>query len=91
MEESNPLPADGKCQRCECKTSFFTMSWFNTEHICQSCNNQEELHPDFNFAKDVELAYVKRGNYNYPGVGYPGKDGRLSEEFKQALIEELGL
>jgi hypothetical protein len=28
---------------------------------------------------------------NYPGVGYPGKEGRISEELKQALKEELGL
>ena len=67
------------------------MSWFNEDYICMQCNYEEEKHPDFEFAKNVEVAYTRLGNMNYPGVGYPGKDGRISEELKQALIEELGL
>ena len=86
MENRKPLPMT-VCDRCDKDTSWFTMSWFNTDHICQSCNDQEELHPHFSFAKDVELAYVKR-EIQLSRCHYPGKDGRLPEEFKQALIEE---
>jgi hypothetical protein len=79
------------CDRCEIATNTYTMSWFNEDFICMPCNDEEEKHPDFEFAKQVEVAYTRLGNTNYPGIGYPGQDGRVSEELKQALIEELGL
>ena len=85
------LTEQKECDRCKKATNIFTMSWFNEDFICMTCNDEEEKHPDFEFAKNVEVAYTRRGNTNYPGVGYPGKDGRISEELKQALIEELDL
>ena len=33
---------------------------------------------DIELAKDVEIAHVKAGNYNYPGIGFPGYDGRVT-------------
>jgi hypothetical protein len=85
------LTEQKECDRCKKATHTYTMSWFNEDYICMQCNDEEEKHPDFEFAKNVEVAYTRRGNMNYPGVGYPGKDGRISEELKQALKEELGL
>ena len=85
------LSAITECDRCKVASTVYTMSWFNEDHICMPCNDEEENHPDFEFAKNVEVAYTRKGNYNYPGIGYPGKDGRVSEELKQALIEELDL
>ncbi|HIG58923.1 MAG TPA: hypothetical protein EYQ21_05975 [Flavobacteriales bacterium] len=85
------LTGTKECDRCKIATLTFTMSWFNEDYICMKCDDEEGKHPDFKFAKDVEVAYTRLGNMNYPGVGYPGKDGRISEELKQALIEELGL
>ena len=67
------------------------MSWFNTDEICFACNDLEELHPDFRFAKAVENAYIKLGNYNYPGIGYPGENKRVSRELKATLIKLLKL
>jgi len=54
------------------------MSWFNTDNLCLSCQTQEEAHPDFTFAKDVEHEAVKNGNTNFPGVGWPGIKGRVN-------------
>ena len=71
-------PWDGTCQRCGEKTNSFTMSWFNTDNICMPCSDKENDHPDIKLAKDVELAHVKAGNHNYPGIGFPGYDSRVT-------------
>ena len=71
-------PWDGNCQRCGVETDAYTMSWFNTDYICMECNAKDEAHPDIELAKDVEVAHVKAGNYNYPGIGFPGYDGRVT-------------
>ena len=70
-------PFDGTCHRCEKKTDTFTMSWFSTESICMDCSDEENNHPDIKKAKAVETAHVKAGNYNYPGIGWPGKEKRV--------------
>jgi len=85
-----PKPFDGTCQRCEQESRWHTMSWFNTDFICNDCNEKEQSHPDFVFAKHVEQLHVKNGIYNYPGVGWPGENDRLSDELKEAIQEELG-
>ena len=41
------------------------------------CNDEENNHADIKLAKDVELAHVKAGNFNYAGVGWPGKENRV--------------
>jgi HAD superfamily hydrolase (TIGR01662 family) len=60
----------GQCHRCDKKTNSHTMSWFNTELICMDCSNKEKSHPKYQEAKDKELEQVKRGNYNYEGIGF---------------------
>ena len=65
------------CDRCRKQTTITTTSWFNTDTICQSCQKQEEAHPDYAYAKAVEHEAVKNGDYNFPGVGWPGIDGRV--------------
>ena len=39
----------------------------------------------------MESAYVKLGEYNYPGIGYPGMTNRVSRELKAQLIKLLKL
>jgi hypothetical protein len=70
-------PFKGNCHRCSKETDSFTMSWFSTESICMECSDEENDHADIKLAKDVEIAHVKAGNFNYPGIGWPGKDNRL--------------
>ncbi len=67
------------CSRCGCSLDgkAFTMSRFNTDKICLKCEATEQQHPDYKKAADAELEAVKHGDYNFPGVGWPGKNGRL--------------
>ncbi len=59
------------CDRCSKKTISWTMSRFNTEDICPLCEAHEVAHPQYEEARRVELEHVKRGNYNFPGIGKP--------------------
>ena len=43
------------------------------------CQKQEESHPDFAYAKEVENEAVLNGNTNFPGVGWPGVHGRVEK------------
>ncbi|NBR00669.1 MAG: hypothetical protein EBT79_02540 [Actinobacteria bacterium] len=53
------------------------VSWFNVDRICEGCQSEEEAHPDFQNAREVEHAAVVAGDLNFPGVGWPGRDGRV--------------
>lgn len=68
-----------KCQRCGQECGTYRMSWFDTANICETCQVEEEAHPDYRYAKDVENAAVEKGNTNFPGVGWPGRDGRVGK------------
>ena len=65
------------CDRCPNPIRVSRCSWFNTDDLCESCQRQEESHPDFAYAKEAENAAVLRGNFNFPGVGWPGVHGRV--------------
>ena len=59
------------CDRCGSDARIFTMSRFNIETICLPCEKKEKAHPAYTVAARVELAAVKAGDYNYPGIGKP--------------------
>lgn len=65
------------CERCGKHTTLNTTSYFNTDIICLACETEEQAHPDYQLAKNTEMAEVARGNLNYPGIGWPGKNGRV--------------
>ena len=60
-----------KCDRCKSETLISTGSYFNTQQICLECRRREEAHPDFERARRVEEEAVRRGEYNFPGIGLP--------------------
>jgi len=60
-----------KCDRCRLKAEFVIMSRFNIQMICPKCEAKEKAHPMYKEAKDRELAEVRHGNYNFPGIGLP--------------------
>lgn len=47
------------------------MSYFNTDVCCLDCLEKERQHPDYQRARQVELEEVRRGNYNFEGIGKP--------------------
>lgn len=59
------------CTRCNKATSITTMSRFNTQIICMSCEEAERKHPKYAEAAEAEFQACKRGDYNFPGVGLP--------------------
>jgi NMD protein affecting ribosome stability and mRNA decay len=68
-----------RCERCGKETQVTTMSWFSTETICPDCSEAEKNHPDYKLAVETECAACKSGNYNFPGVGWPGASGRVGQ------------
>ena len=48
-----------------------TMSRFNTDPICLACAEAERRHPDYAKAVEAELAALKAGDRNFPGIGLP--------------------
>lgn len=62
---------DGTCQRCRKETAISIMSKFNTQQICPECEKLEKGHASYKRASDAEMAAVRRGDYNFPGIGKP--------------------
>ena len=60
-----------KCERCRLKVESVTMSRFNIQMICPKCETKEKAHPMYKEAKEREFEEVKRGNYNFAGIGKP--------------------
>ena len=52
------------------------MSRFNTDTLCPECEQEERQHPDYQKAV-AELDAVRHGDLNFPGIGWPGKNGRV--------------
>lgn len=46
------------------------MSRFNEDCICMECSDKERDHKGYKAACDAEVAEIKKGNYNFKGVGY---------------------
>jgi len=68
----------GVCQRCGCTEcgQAYTMSYFNRDLICSRCDEAERQHPDFNLAEASGRFAISQGDYTFPGIGWPGIDGR---------------
>ena len=64
----------GKCERCGDQMRTSTMSKFNTQTICIPCASEERQAPGFEHAEAMEDAAVRRGDYNFKGVGLSEDD-----------------
>ena len=60
-----------KCQRCGTIHTSLTFSFFNMDMICFNCSDLERAHPKYREAREAELEALKRGDYNFPGIGKP--------------------
>ena len=69
--------AKTRCDRCGTRLTARIMSRFNEDCLCMGCEQEERKHPDYAKAAEAELTAIRAGDYNYPGIGWPGKDGRL--------------
>lgn len=59
------------CDRCGGSLdSGRTMSRFNEDCICMECSRKERERPDYKAAVDADIAEIRKGNYNFKGIGY---------------------
>ena len=66
-----------KCDRCGGSLAGGrTMSRFNTACLCMRCADAERSYPDYQKAVEAEIAEIRKGNYNFKGIGYPAGGGR---------------
>ncbi len=49
-----------------------TMSMYNEDCICMECKGTERAREDYKKAQDADVAEIKRGNYNFKGIGLEG-------------------
>ena len=60
---------NGICHRCGAKTNTFTMSMYNLQLICMQCKSAETRRDDYDKAVQADHAEIKKGNYNFKGIG----------------------
>lgn len=63
-----------RCDRCGAPFGSKIMSKFNQDALCVDCKEDERLAPGFASADAAELAAVRAGVADYPGVGLGPKD-----------------
>ena len=60
------------CDRCGGSLAAGRMmSMFNTDTLCMDCIRKERQNPKYREAQEAEHQAVEKGDYNYPGIGYP--------------------
>ena len=59
-----------RCDRCKKESDITIMSRFNTEIICLDCEEKEKKHPRYEEARETELDACRRGDFNFPGIGF---------------------
>jgi len=70
----DPFFEKTNCDRCHgLLGSVRQQSMFNEDCLCMKCKDEERKHPKYRDAVDADHAEIRRGNYNFKGIGYPGK------------------
>jgi lysyl-tRNA synthetase class I len=63
---------NGRCHRCGKETTGHIMSMFNHDLVCFDCKDEEVKRDDYAKAEAAEGDAVRKGNYNYGGIGLHG-------------------
>ena len=62
------------CDRCgKPLNGIRIMSMYNTDCLCMDCKEEERKRSDYKSAVDADNAEIRKGNYNFKGIGYSGK------------------
>ena len=77
------------CERCG--TSLIghasITSMFDTTTICVArCKIRERMHPHYTAAHAAEIAAVRAGDYNFPGVGVPASLSGPASQAEECAI-----
>lgn len=63
-----------KCDRCGGSLEGGRIqSMFNEDCLCMKCKDEERKHPDYKTAVEADNAEIRRGNFNFKGIGYTKK------------------
>jgi hypothetical protein len=62
------------CDRCNGPLALSMMSKFNTDILCTQCQDDEREAPGYASAEAAEVAAVRAGDYNFPGIGLSPQD-----------------
>lgn len=47
-----------------------TMSMYNEDCICMKCAEAERQRADYKDAQNADIEEIKKGNYNFKGIGF---------------------
>ena len=72
--KSTPQDSPEICDRCNAKLDVSIMSKFNVDTLCERCADDERLAPGYAEAVKAEMASVRQGDLNFPGVGLSSED-----------------
>jgi len=62
------------CDRCgKLLNGIRIMSMYNEDCLCMECCKVEKQRSDYKVAVEADHAEIRKGNYNFKGIGYPGK------------------
>ena len=62
------------CDRCgQALNGVRMMSMYNEDCLCMECIAKERNRPDYKEAVEADHAEIRKGNYNFKGIGYPGR------------------
>ena len=62
------------CDRCgKPLNGMRIMSMYNEDCLCMDCKDKERNRSDYKDAVEADHAEIRKGNYNFKGIGYPGK------------------
>jgi hypothetical protein len=68
------------CDRCLAPTRVSIMSKLNTDVLCMDCKDDEKALPSYQAGAAAETDAVRRGDYNFPGVGLTAADQKFLAE-----------
>ena len=62
------------CDRCgQALNGVRMMSMYNEDCLCMECIEKERKRSDYKAAVEADHAEIRKGNYNFKGIGCPGK------------------
>ena len=62
------------CDRCgKPLNGMRIMSMYNEDCLCMDCKEKESAHSDYKDAVEADHTEIRKGNYNFKGIGYTEK------------------
>lgn len=70
------------CARCGATNTASIVSKYNLDEICIECKHDERRLPSYAHADAEEVASVRAGHLNFPGVGLTDEDHAALEKMR---------